>query len=258
MERRRVDNIKSLDHEIHREALVFSESSVDSSHSPLPADIRPTAFVALHPPTFATFRRQCWLVANHLSLLLVLRVLKTRSFEANFCDLNECRNDADVKHFAKCDRLLYQGIIGRPLKTKRASRIYTAQAKRVDAGQVCPICPPRQTTQPLTAPKHAAGLVKRGKGGPVVCKTCRFCIDLSAEQLEAFIHHTLRTADLVEVQMDPQGNPMACPQCAKAGRSGILLVRKPTTKGGTAHVVCSNSEKLHMAPTCRYSRAGPV
>lgn len=257
MERKRVD-FEALDPGIHLAALHFEESAVDSFHSPLPADLRPTTFVSLYPPTFATFKGRCWLVANHLSLLLILRVLKTTLFDANICDWNDCRNDRDVEHFARCDRLLYQGILNRPLKAKRTARIYTAQAKRIKAGQVCPICPADQVPKPLTVPKHAPGLIKRGKGGPIICKSCSFRIDLSVEQLQACSHHTLSTFDLAEVQRDPQGNRTVCPLCAKAGRTGILLMRKPTATGGAIHVSCSRSIHFHTSPDCDYPRAVPV
>lgn len=253
MERKRVD-FKALDPGIHPAALRFEESAVDSSHSPIPDDLRFATFVTLYPPTFATFKDQCWLVANHLSLLILLRILKVTKFQANFCSPEECSNDHDVKYFAQCDRLLYQGIIDRPLKTKRASRTYSAQKKRIHAGQVCPICPSRSTPQPLTARKHGAGLVKRGEGGPVTCKSCGFRVALSVTQLKAFLRYELSTTDLIETKKDLQGNQVPCPLCVNEGRSGVLLVWKTVTRADMLRVSCSLSQEFHTTPDCHSSK----
>lgn len=257
MERQCVD-ITSLDLDIHPAAARFEESAADAFHSPLPADVCRSTFVALHPPTFATLNRREWLVANHLSFLLIVRVLKLTEFDAYRCNKLECRNARDVARFARCDRLLYRGILNRPEKINRASRTYAAQARRIQAGQVCPICSTDSVPTPLAAPKHAPGLTRRGNGGPIICKSCGFRIDLSVEQLQAFIHHKLPTPELVQVHRDPQGNRTACPACAKAGRPGILLIRKPTATNGAMHVACSRSIHFHASPECDHSVAAPV
>jgi hypothetical protein len=247
--------LKTFDFGIHEKALLFHGPTIDATKTPFVDRQELQRFLRRHPPTFARLDDANWLVANHLSLILLVRHLQRTKFLAKQCDLRECHTDRDVARFAVQDRTLYDAVLQRRTATPRKrSRVVRAEADRLASGQVCPICPSLYKSRPLAAPPDALGRCRRGQGGVLRCKKkgCGFQLQVSAPELNAFVRKELPTRRLLRPERR-RGRAQTCPLCARNGRRGVLFRREYPFNDGEARVLCSN--ELRHPRQCNYSVA---